>query len=891
MGKLAADWGSICRFTVSACKCLPPDPRMEQGRCALGIGIAIVRRHHIHAGGRDRCQDEPRPRYPADRTADDDTIAGRDYADPRIIGIGSGINDLRHDIAFGDAITWRVPMNDDAGPRRLEMGDGIDGGRFAKRRWQGVRRPRQYAAPYHELDQGRGISFGQHVRGIGLAAIFQCRGEAPVRHAKITRSPPGQVAGLIQRELTGHGDNTLVVKHHAALAQPAKLVGGHRVRHIRIHVDRAFVMRVQVQNVISFKRELQQCLAQARQFIGCRQRGRKFRKRLAGERLEGLRLIPRMARQPAAECSAQVREAAVEIAANTQISAPHMKRKHALGEPDRVRIGHDGRTAHEILRTALEHANEVMRHEHGRGLVGMERGLHIDMRPAPELAEAMHDEVTLRADTGCFQFNPCDLMGHDQFLSLGSGVRYEFQDARDLDGSHAGMPLTAASRALLLRLGRTASHIAPVAEPGPVTAPSAAGRKNVRVRQVLERLEQEGDPLCALVHVDAESDVHRAPEGALDGMILAIKDNAWVAGMPVGFGADPFFAEHATADAPVVARLRAAGAIILGKANMMEFAYGAAHPLRGETRNPRDPARTAGGSSGGTAAAIGAGLADGGFGTDTAGSIRLPASYCGIVGFKPSQGKVPMQGVLPLSPTLDHGGPMARDVASVARLFAVMSAQKPVLPERARCSFLVLDDYVGDANVTSEVRQAFEQGLVLLSAAGHDIRRLPPGRLTPPMSVVEGGLMIMGPEAAIVLERFEARAPSRLTTGTRAQIAEGFAMPASWYLRGQELRLAIAVEFEAHLQQADALLLPTAPFVAPLNTAQVGSSDDLAQMLMTIPFNMTGQPAITVPLPVGAGQMPVGLQLVGRKDDDAALLCVAVAAEQALARKSSSAVG
>jgi aspartyl-tRNA(Asn)/glutamyl-tRNA(Gln) amidotransferase subunit A len=317
---------------------------------------------------------------------------------------------------------------------------------------------------------------------------------------------------------------------------------------------------------------------------------------------------------------------------------------------------------------------------------------------------------------------------------------------------------------------------------------------------------------------------------------------------------------------------------------MMEFAYGAAHPLRLETRNPCDAARSAGGSSGGTAAAVAVGLADGGFGTDTAGSIRQPASYCGIVGFKPSHGKVPMQGVLPLSPTLDVGGLMARDVATVARLFAVMAARETVLPEHVRCSFLVLDDYVGDANVSDEVRQAFEQGLMLLSAAGHDIRRLPPGRLHPPMGVVENGLMIMGPEAAIVLEGFEARAPERLTTATRAQIAEGFAMPASWYLRAMAFRLALSSAFEALLQGVDALLLPTTHAVAPRDAAQVGSSDDLAQMLMTIPFNITGQPAISVPLPVGPGWMPVGLQIVGRKDTDDALLGVALAAERAFAR-------
>lgn len=388
-----------------------------------------------------------------------------------------------------------------------------------------------------------------------------------------------------------------------------------------------------------------------------------------------------------------------------------------------------------------------------------------------------------------------------------------------------------------------------------------------------QRIAALNDSLRILTAVDPEATGH---------LVVVIKDNTDVADLPTGHGADPWFSRTAIKDAEVVARLRRAGAAILGKTNMFEFAYGAAHPARGDTRNPRDRQRSAGGSSGGSAAAVAAGIADGAFGTDTGGSIRLPAAYCGIVGFKPTFGSVPLHGVQALSPTLDHGGPLAMDVATTGLLYGWMTGTEPAAPRTGPLTFIVLDDYCRHPAVAPQVQASIGSVVARLVGAGHVVRHLQIGRLSPPMTVVEAGILVMAPEAAIALEAFERAAPDRLTAATRAQIAEGFAIPAVWHLRALAFRQKLATEFHAALDGADAFILPTAPTVAPGDAAEVGSNDDLAQMLCTIPFNMTGQPAITLPLPCEPGPLPAGLQLVGRFGEDAALLCVAKIVEAAL---------
>ena len=199
----------------------------------------------------------------------------------------------------------------------------------------------------------------------------------------------------------------------------------------------------------------------------------------------------------------------------------------------------------------------------------------------------------------------------------------------------------------------------------------------------LARLEPRLNAFAYPMSVAARVQASKATEdfaqdrnlGPLHGIPVVIKDLIDVKGAPTGYGSKVVSPKVATSDASVVFRLRAAGAVILGKTNLLEYAYGIAHPSIGQTNNPYDPTRTAGGSSGGSAAAVAAGIVPVAIGTDTGGSIRIPAAYCGIVGLKPSYGLVPLDGVFPLSPSLDHVGPLARTAACAATVLSVMSGQ------------------------------------------------------------------------------------------------------------------------------------------------------------------------------------------------------------------------
>ena len=163
--------------------------------------------------------------------------------------------------------------------------------------------------------------------------------------------------------------------------------------------------------------------------------------------------------------------------------------------------------------------------------------------------------------------------------------------------------------------------------------------------------------------------------GPLHGIPVAVKDLMAIAGVPTRFGADPIFEEVPERDAAMVRHLRAAGAVIVGKTNLLEFAYGAVNPRVGQTNNPWNPERTSGGSSGGSAAAVAAGLCYAAVGTDTAGSIRIPAAYCGVAGLKPTYGLVDLDGVSLLSWSLDHAGPIARSCADAAAMLAGLTGR------------------------------------------------------------------------------------------------------------------------------------------------------------------------------------------------------------------------
>lgn len=481
---------------------------------------------------------------------------------------------------------------------------------------------------------------------------------------------------------------------------------------------------------------------------------------------------------------------------------------------------------------------------------------------------------------------------------------FAFADARDLHGPHAGQPLSAESLQMLRRLAVCAQRLQlldlpqePLARLTPnggdmirpaASAPAVADDPVDRMNVCLDRIAQFDPELRAMSFVDETGGrtaallARSSTAGPLAGLPIVVKDNTDVAGMPTGYGAAACFQTVPTRDADVVSALRRAGAIVLGKSNMFEFAYGAAHPSVGDTRNPLDLARSAGGSSGGSAAAIAAGFAFGAIGTDTGGSIRLPAAYCGIVGMKPSHGRVPMRGVFPLSPTLDHAGPMAAGVGDVRLMLAAMTGPLPSSRSQSPLCLAVLDDWLYHPLISPDVRNCIEAACDHLAHAGFRIRHIPKGTLPDPMLVVETLLLVMAPEAAIALERIEAAHPQSLTPATRAQIAEGFAIPAVWTLRAHQFRGHLRAALAEALQGDDALLLPTAPTLPPTGAAEVGSQDDLSQMLCLAPFNLTGQPAITLPVRVPNSVIPAGLQLVRSIGDDAALLDVAERVEAAL---------
>ena len=253
------------------------------------------------------------------------------------------------------------------------------------------------------------------------------------------------------------------------------------------------------------------------------------------------------------------------------------------------------------------------------------------------------------------------------------------------------------------------------------------------VETFLERIQRLDPSLNAFITVTAETALQEAKRaekelfgglsrGPMHGIPVALKDLIDTAGVRTTCGAR-LRAEHVpSADAEIVRRLKKAGAISLGKTNLLEFAYGVVHPDFGPTLNPWDQARTAGGSSGGSAAAVAAGLCCAAVGTDTGGSIRIPASYCGVVGLKPSYGLVAAKGVFPLSWSLDHVGPMARNCRDAAALLETLTGQSfPVDTRLGVLRFGVDPGYLEKTDVQPAVLEAFRTACEMFRAAGAEI--------------------------------------------------------------------------------------------------------------------------------------------------------------------------
>jgi aspartyl-tRNA(Asn)/glutamyl-tRNA(Gln) amidotransferase subunit A len=401
------------------------------------------------------------------------------------------------------------------------------------------------------------------------------------------------------------------------------------------------------------------------------------------------------------------------------------------------------------------------------------------------------------------------------------------------------------------------------------------------------------------VHVDqARADARTADRelargidrGPLHGIPISIKDLIDVAGIVTTAGSKVLADRVPAGDATVVTRLKEAGAVIIGRTNMHEFALGTTSEdsAFGPVRNPADPSRSAGGSSGGSAAAVTLRMGMASVGTDTGGSIRIPAAACGTVGLKPTYGEIPVDGIIPLSPSLDHVGPIAASVDDAAIVWAVLCGYRAEPLDVIRPDALRLVRLGGyfDSPLAPEVRSAFDAALERLKSAGVTIRT---GELPNASAIPEAYVHLVLPEAAAWHSAYLESRGYLYTPTVRTRLESGKTMTAVQYLAAREVAASVRRGVEHALAPADALVLPTLPIVAPrlgageitIDPATGERTTVRAAMLKhTQPFNFSGHPAISLPIP--ALDLPVGLQLVGQRGETARLLAVAEACERIL---------
>lgn len=387
---------------------------------------------------------------------------------------------------------------------------------------------------------------------------------------------------------------------------------------------------------------------------------------------------------------------------------------------------------------------------------------------------------------------------------------------------------------------------------------------------------------AALAAADRAGQAFAAGEGrgALLGIPVVVKDLFDMDGVATTFGADPVFYEHPRQDSTVVARLRAAGALIVAKSQLLEIAYGAPSPAVGQTNNPRDPSRTSGGSSGGSAALVAAGHVPVAVGTDSGGSIRIPAAYCGVVGMKPTWGMIDLGGAMPLSWTLDHAGPIAGSVADARTLLACLAARPmPRTPCTARCLRLgIIADHRDAPCATPAARASFARACAALRDAGAVLDDVS----IPHLDLVSGALMLILLPEALAAHEHRLAHWEKMAEPTRLQLDAGAAIPAVAQLRARQFRTRMRSLVAEGLAGWDALLSPTVPFEAPETDPPIEADGGSAEMIATALANLVGFPAITIPVPQPAGCLPHGLHLTAGAGRDADLLDVAEAVESLL---------
>jgi aspartyl-tRNA(Asn)/glutamyl-tRNA(Gln) amidotransferase subunit A len=426
-------------------------------------------------------------------------------------------------------------------------------------------------------------------------------------------------------------------------------------------------------------------------------------------------------------------------------------------------------------------------------------------------------------------------------------------------------------------------------------------------RACLERIERLNPALNAFITVTAESAMAEARiaeveigrgewRGPLHGIPIALKDLIDTAGMRTTAGSRLFENRVPHQDAEVVRRLRSAGAVIIGKNNLHEFAYGGSSLVSffGDVHNPRNGAQVAGGSSGGSAAAVAAGLCYAAIGTDTAGSIREPAALCGCVGMKPTYGRVSARGVIPLSWSLDHVGPLAATVADAAVVLQAIAGYDAL---DVGCADVPVIDYISTLHESSkglrvgvprthfyddlddEVSAAAEQGLAVIRTLVAEVREI--------VIEVPADRTVQAAESYAYHAENVARTPELYQPETLRRIRSGEKISAAEYI--QRRRELSQQRRDAHeiFADVDLLVTPTTPIPAPAiadlkkDPAALRPAE-LTLLRNTRPFNVWGLPAISVPCGFTKSGLPIGLQIAGARWREDLVLRLAHAYEQAV---------
>jgi len=434
--------------------------------------------------------------------------------------------------------------------------------------------------------------------------------------------------------------------------------------------------------------------------------------------------------------------------------------------------------------------------------------------------------------------------------------------------------------------------------------------------ETLERIDQLDSDIQAFVTVlrdqayeEAEKAENEQRTGLfrspLHGIPIAIKDLIAVKDVHMTAGSKVLADYVPQEDATVVEQLRRAGAVIVGKTNTHEFAYGTYTP---PTRNPWDLARIAGGSSGGSAAALAAGMCPGAIGSDTGGSIRIPSACCGITGLKPTYGRVSTYGVIPLSWSLDHVGPMGRNAEDCAILFDAVARYDPRDPNSVsgppgKASATLIGGTEGRGLISlqgirlgvpsescvsplkPEVRAAWRAALLVLQEEGAELVDVELQRPT-----MDTFRTIEMPEASLAhMERgWLTKRLDDYGEITRSRLLQGQTIPAVDYLRAQQQRRAFSSNLRSIMQGFNALVLPTIPMPAILIEQAdteilidgVTEKATVALLRLTMPFNLAGLPAISLPCGFSAGGLPIGLQIAGKPFEESMILRIAHAYQQ-----------